>query len=77
MKNNSSGDVIKFLYNEMTATEAKSFKRKLEQDEALREECEALGQAMEKLDGCQLSPRASVLKNIMKYAKSPKSVEHQ
>lgn len=78
MKNNSAGDVIKYLYDEMTVTEAKSFSKKLEQDQALREEYESLRQSMKHLETVKkLSPGDKVLSNILKYARSVKAVEQQ
>jgi hypothetical protein len=75
MKNNANGDLIKFIYDEMSSLEEKTYKNKLENDPELKEECRSLNNIRMNLDSISYSPCEHTLDRIMKYAKSPKPVE--
>lgn len=75
MKNKANGDLIKFIYDEMSSLEEKTYKNKLENDPELKEECRSLNLVRTDLDSIAYSPSEGALDRIMKYAKSLKPVE--
>ena len=76
MNNFTPEDMIRFLYNEMSAAEALSLKQALETDWTLREKFEVLKQAMTNLDTLHYSPRPQTIHAILQYADVTKPVEH-
>lgn len=75
MKNKANGDLIKFIYDEMSSLEEKTYKNKLENDPELKEECRSLNDIRMTLDSISYSPCDGTLDRIMKYARSPKPVK--
>lgn len=75
MKNKANGDLIKFIYDEMSSLEEKTYKNKLENDPELKEECRSLNEIRKTLDSIAYSPCDRTLDRIMKYARSPKPVK--
>jgi hypothetical protein len=76
MNNFTPEDMIRYLYNEMTAEEAQTLKRALEADWSLKEKFEVLNQAISSLDTLHYSPRPKAIDAIMQYAEATKPVEH-
>jgi len=75
MKSNANGDMIKFIYDEMSSMEEKTYKNKLDNDPELTEECKSLNLVRLDLDSISYSPSEGALDRIMKYARSLKPVE--
>jgi hypothetical protein len=76
MTNFTPEDMIRFLYNEMTAEEAKSLLQAMENDWSIKEKFEVLKEAMSNLDTLHYSPRPQSIQAIMQYADATKPVEH-
>ena len=76
MNNFTPEDMIRYLYNEMTAAEAQTLKQALETDWTLKEKFEVLKQAMQNLDTLHYSPRPNAIHAILQYAGADKPVEH-
>ena len=76
MTNFTPEDMIRFLYNEMTAEEAKSLLQTMENDWSIKEKFEVLKEAMSNLDTLHYSPRPQSIQAIMQYADVTKPVEH-
>jgi len=76
MTNFTPEDMIRFLYNEMTAEEAKSLLQAMENDWSIKEKFEVLKEAMSNLDTLHYSPRPQSIQAIMQYADVTKPVEH-
>ena len=76
MTNFTPEDMIRFLYNEMTAAEAKSLTQAMENDWSIKEKFEVLKEAMSNLDTLHYSPRPQAIHAIMQYADVTKPVEH-
>lgn len=76
MNNFTPEDMIRYLYNEMTAAEAQTITRALEADWSLREKFDVLKQAMSNLDTLHYSPRPQAIDAILQYAEATKPVEH-
>lgn len=75
MKKHSTGDIIRYLYNEMTAIGSKTFEKALDQDSELRKEYEELKDTVSRLDRFQSSPSPDVLARLMDYASTPRKTE--
>ena len=76
MTNFTPEDMIRFLYNEMTAEEAKSLLQAMENNWSIKEKFEVLKEAMSNLDTLHYSPRPQSIQAIMQYADVTKPVEH-
>ncbi len=77
MKKHSTGDIIRYLYNEMTDIGSKTFEKALEQDPDLRKEYEDLKDTVSRLDRFHSSPSQDVLARLMDYASTPtKTKQH-
>ncbi len=61
-------DMIRFLYNEMSAEETAAMKLALESDWTLKEKFEVLKAAKEDLNGIHFSPRLKAIEAIMMHA---------
>ena len=75
MNNFTPEDMIRYLYNEMTAEEARSLMQALESDWGLKEKFDVLKQAMSNLDTLHYSPRPQTIHAVLHYAESTKAVE--
>ncbi len=75
MNNFTPEDMIRYLYNEMTAAEAQTLTRALEADWSLKEKFEVLKLAMSSLDTLHFSPRPKAIDAILEYAEATKPVE--
>lgn len=71
MKKQTTGDIVRYLYREMTATGAKAFEKALEQDPELKEELEQMKNTVSMLDSVHSSPNQAVLARIMDHASAP------
>jgi DUF438 domain-containing protein len=76
MNNFTPEEMIRFLYNEMTAEEAKSLLQEMENDWTVKEKIEVLREAMSNLDTLHYSPRPQAIHSILQYADATKPVEH-
>jgi hypothetical protein len=77
MKKYETGDIIRYLYKEMTAIGSKAFEKALDEDPDLRREYEELKETVTDLDGIHHSPNPSVLARLMDYASATsKSAQH-
>jgi hypothetical protein len=75
MKKYSTGDIIRYLYHEMTATGSKAFEKALDQDPDLKMEYEELKDTTSRLDRFHSSPSPQVLARLMEYASTPCKTE--
>ena len=76
MNNITTEDMIRFLYNEMTAEESRQFTEAMEADWTLKEAFELLKQSKDSLDKPMHSPRTSTINAIMQYAEMTEGVTH-
>jgi hypothetical protein len=76
MKQFTTDDMIRFLYNEMTTEETQQFLQSIQQDWTLREAFEQLKQTKDCLDSSVASPRKSTVNAILQYAELPEGVTH-
>jgi hypothetical protein len=76
MTNFTPEDMIRLLYNEMTAEEAKSLLQAMENNWSIKEKYEVLKEAISNLDTLHYSPRPQSIQAIMQYADATKPVEH-
>jgi hypothetical protein len=76
MNNFTPEEMIRLLYNEMSAEEAKSLMQEMETDWTVKEKFEVLKEAMSNLDTLQYSPRPQAIHAILQYADATKPVEH-
>jgi hypothetical protein len=72
MNNFTPEDMIRFLYNEMSAEEKSAIQLALESDWTLREKLEVLKEAVKSLDTLTFSPRPQSIFAIMQYAEDAK-----
>ena len=75
MKKYETGDIIRYLYNEMTAIGSKAFEKAMDRDPELRKEYEELKETVSGLDSLQSSPGPEVLARLMEYASTPSKTE--
>jgi hypothetical protein len=61
-------EMIRYLYNEMSAEESSNFQRAIESDWSLKEAFEMLKMSKDNLDTPFMSPRKSTVNAIMQYA---------
>ena len=76
MKQFTTEDMIRFLYNEMTTEETQQFLQAIQQDWTLREAFEQLKQSKDCLDSSVTSPRKSTVNAILQYAELSEGVTH-
>ncbi len=76
MKQFTTEDMIRFLYNEMTTEENQQFLQAIQQDWTLLEAFEQLKQSMKCLDSSVVSPRKSTVNAILQYAQLSEGVTH-
>ena len=76
MNNFTPEDMIRFLYNEMTADEKSALQLALDADWTLREKFEVLKRAVLSLDTLKYSPRSESIDAIMQYAGNVKVEQH-
>lgn len=70
MKNNEgTGDIVRFLYDEMCREESQDFEEQLRYNADAREELEDLREVQDELDRLRCSPSAGLLESIMRYAR--------
>jgi hypothetical protein len=70
-------DMLRYLYNEMSADDAANLKQAMENDWSLREEFESLRQSLSALDSLHYAPRSQSVNSILEYAESTRPVEHE
>jgi hypothetical protein len=68
MQSLTTEEMVRYLYNEMSAQEELQFLNALESDWSLREAFETLKTSKTQLDMPLLSPRKSTVNAIMQYA---------
>jgi len=68
MNNFTIEDMIRFLYNEMSAEETARLMAALETDWTLKEKFEVLKSSMGNLDSLNYSPRKKAIDAILRYA---------
>jgi hypothetical protein len=68
MQTITTEEMVRYLYNEMSAQEELQFLNALESDWSLREAFETLRTSKTQLDMPLLSPRKSTVNAIMQYA---------
>ena len=68
MRKYETGDIIRYLYNEMTTVGSKAFEKALEEDPELRTEYEELKETISDLDAFHSSPSPDVLDRLKEYA---------
>jgi hypothetical protein len=76
MNNFTPEEMIRFLYNEMSAEEAKSQMQEMEADWIIKEKFEVLKEAISTLDTLHFYPRPQAIHAILQYADATKPVEH-
>ncbi len=76
MKQFTTEDMIRFLYNEMTTEETQIFLQAMQQDWTLKEAFENLKQSKDCLDTSLSSPRKSTVNAILQYAEQQEGVTH-
>ncbi|MGB4772143.1 MAG: hypothetical protein WBP58_11815 [Chitinophagaceae bacterium] len=76
MKQFTTDDMIRFLYNEMTTEETQQFLQAIQQDWTLREAFEQLKQSKDSLGSSVASPRKSTVNAILQYAELNEGVTH-
>jgi anti-sigma-K factor RskA len=68
-------DMLRYLYNEMTADERFAFVQAMENDWTLREETERFQQTLSSLDTLHYAPRPQAIQSILRYADATRPVE--
>lgn len=68
MNHITTEDMIRFLYNEMTAEEARLAIEAIQADWILKEKFETLKASMKDLNTISFSPRKSTINSILQYA---------
>ncbi len=76
MNNFTTEDMIRFLYNEMSAEETAQLLAALEADWTLKEKFDVLKSSKEHLDSLHFSPRRRAIDNILKYAEDTSPAEN-
>jgi hypothetical protein len=71
MHHYSPEDLLRYIYQEMSSTEAAGLESELARSWALREKLSVLRSAHERLNNAIEAPRTQVILNILKYAASP------
>lgn len=61
-------DLLRYLYHEMNAEEARALESELTSNWPLREKLSVLKSAQERLNSAMESPRTEVVLNVLKYA---------
>ena len=77
MNNFTPEDMIRILYNEMSAEETAAIQAALESDWTLMEKFEVLKAAQEHLNSVKFSPRPDAIHAIMMHADETRAVEHE
>lgn len=69
-------EMIRYLYNEMSAEETSNFLKAIDSDWSLKEAFENLKKSKDSLDAPLLSPRKSTVNAIMQYAEQSVGIAH-
>jgi len=69
MTNFTPEDLLLYLYNEVSATQAIAIEDALQKDWTLREKFNVLKASMHRLDKITESPRTEVVLNVLNYAR--------
>lgn len=75
MSNNTTDELIKYLYKESTAEESADISNALREDWNLRDEYYSLKESMQHLDSIIEKPRRESVNAILEYARSTSEVE--
>jgi hypothetical protein len=70
MHNFTPEDLIQYLYKETSPEKTAAIRAALDNDWTLREKFEVITSAQGRLEALTLSPRKSVIDNILNYAES-------
>jgi len=70
MHNFTPEDLVQYLYKETSPEKTAEIKAALDNDWSLREKYEVITSAQSRLEKLTLSPRKSVIDNILNYAES-------
>lgn len=69
MTNFTPEDLLLYLYNEVSATQASAIEDALQKDWTLREKFNVLKASMQRLDKITESPRTEVVLSVLNYAR--------
>jgi len=69
MTNFTPEDLLLYLYNEVSTTQAAAIEDALQKDWTLREKLNVLKASMQRLDKITESPRTEVVLNVLNYAR--------
>ena len=72
----TTDQLIRFLYEETSASETFAIKKALNSSKELMEEFKLLQSAQQQLPKIQFNPKRSTMQNILRYSKST-AIEHK
>ena len=75
MSNNTTDELIKYLYKESTEKESADISKALSENWNLRDEYYSLKESMQHLDSITEKPRRESVNAILEYARSTSEVE--